>query len=379
MLSSMPGQGFGGEVVTFVGRLLTMSRKQAAEIVARHGGVWEPDVTPRTTLVVAGAEAPGPAVANGADPEPDRRIRRAADRAQETGASPRIVSEDEFCERAGTLTPTALRTQHYPRSAIRGMYPAVGDEHLRYLEKWGLLRAVVRTPGETWFGFADLAVIKQASEELSRGASVKAILRAFTAERTGQLALDFQARSEPPSTRVVRLRARTGRPSIDDAPGPQTSATMDPEAAEALFVEASQLDTGEAASRPAAMAAYRRALLLAPQLVPALVNLGNLHYAEDHFPEAQALYVEAIIGDPDCFEAHFNLGNLLHDLGRFADAESCYREAIRIDPRFADAHFYLAVTLEKLRRSADARPHWKRYQELSPDGEWAELAKEFTD
>jgi tetratricopeptide (TPR) repeat protein len=151
------------------------------------------------------------------------------------------------------------------------------------------------------------------------------------------------------------------------------------EAAGRLFAEGSALDTGEVSSRAAAMAAYRRALLLAPHLVPAIVNLGNLHYAEDHFPEAQALYLEAALTDPDCFEAHFNLGNLLHDLGRFSEAEGAYREALRVDPACADAHFYLAVTLEKLRRSAEARPHWKRYQELAPDGEWVELAREFTE
>ena len=85
------------------------------------------------------------------------------------------------------------------------------------------------------------------------------------------------------------------------------------------------------------------------------------------------------LADPDCLEAHFNLGNLLHDLGRFGEAERCYREALRIDAGFADAHFYLAVALEKQRRSGEARPHWKRYQELAPDGEWVELAKEFTE
>ena len=44
-----------------------------------------------------------------------------------------------------------------------------------------------------------------------------------------------------------------------------------------------------------------------------------------------------------------------------------------------DAHFYLAVTLEKMGRSVDARPHWRAYERLAPQGEWVELAKEFSD
>ena len=45
----------------------------------------------------------------------------------------------------------------------------------------------------------------------------------------------------------------------------------------------------------------------------------------------------------------------------------------------ADAHFYLAVTLEKTGHSPEAKPHWKTYQDLAPNGEWVELAKEFSE
>jgi hypothetical protein len=367
-------QAFAGEVVTFVGRLLTISRKRGAELVSQLGGTMEPDLTTRTTMVVVGADTGNAPT----EPETERKLRRAQERSQEPGVPLRIVDEDTFCERAGLPTPSTLRSQYYAGSTIRNLYPAIRDEHLRYLEKWGLLRAIVRTPGETWYGFTDLTTIRQANDELGRGAGVKAILRMLAAEREGQLALDFQARGDA-SPRIVRLPARAERSSPPKTSMTSAVSAADFDAAEELFVEASKLDTGEPAGRPAAMVAYRRALLLAPQLVPAMVNLGNLHYAEDHLPEAQALYLEAALTDPDCFEAHFNLGNLLHDLGRFSDAESCYRAALRIDPRFADAHFYLAVTLEKQRKSQEARAYWKRYQELAPEGEWVELAKEFTD
>jgi len=28
---------------------------------------------------------------------------------------------------------------------------------------------------------------------------------------------------------------------------------------------------------------------------------------------------------------------------------------------------------------AEAKPHWRTYQELAPNGEWIELAREFSD
>jgi Flp pilus assembly protein TadD len=58
---------------------------------------------------------------------------------------------------------------------------------------------------------------------------------------------------------------------------------------------------------------------------------------------------------------------------------TAYRDALAINPAYPEAHFYLAVTLEKLGRSIEARPHWREYRALEPDGEFVELAKEFSD
>ena len=108
-----------------------------------------------------------------------------------------------------------------------------------------------------------------------------------------------------------------------------------------------------------AASAYRKALVVDPDLVPAVVNLANIHYARDEVIEAQALYERAIGLDPECFEAHFNLGNIHHDLGRYQRALVCYRDRRRAQPGYPDAHFYLAVTLEKTGQSAEAKPHWR--------------------
>jgi tetratricopeptide (TPR) repeat protein len=159
----------------------------------------------------------------------------------------------------------------------------------------------------------------------------------------------------------------------------ETETVVDHTAAEQYFAEASALDTGEAETREGAARAYRQALEANPYLVPALINLGNLHYATDELIEAQALYERALTLGPDVYEAHFNLGNVHHDLGRLELARECYEEALRLNPDYAEAHFYLAVTLEKLGRSQEAKPHWRAYQRLAPDGEWIDLAREFSD
>ena len=235
------------------------------------------------------------------------------------------------------------------------------------------------------YSFTDLHVVKAAAADLARGVSLNAILRAMMAERTGQLAFDFQPpRTDSPRARVVSLPEKRRDVAANIIAG------RTPERAEAIqnanyalaakyFLEGAELDDGDERNLEGAAASYRRALLFDPMLVPALVNLANIHYERDELVEADAIYEKSIRIDPECFEAYFNLGNIHHDLARYPDAVVAYREALAINPMYPEAHFYLAVTLEKLGRSTEAKPHWQQYRELDPDGEFVELAKEFSD
>jgi tetratricopeptide (TPR) repeat protein len=247
------------------------------------------------------------------------------------------------------------------------------DDHLRYMEKWGLVRPSHRN-GELFYAFQDLTVIRQADAELAEGARFRSVLRNLVASHDGQLAFDFRIEARP--AKVLELRRSEPPPLaalMDAAPPHQTSN------AEEYFNAASMLDDGDPATVEQAASTYRRALELDPYLVPAIINLANLHYARDEIAEAQALYERAIALERDVFEAHFNLGNIFHDLGRYREAQDCYRDALALNPHFADAHFYLAVTLEKNGQSQEARRHWRAYQQLAPNGEWVHLAKEFSD
>jgi tetratricopeptide (TPR) repeat protein len=250
----------------------------------------------------------------------------------------------------------------------------VREDHLRYMQKWGLIRPADNGHGETVYAFSDLAMIRQADEALADGASFRAVLRNLLASRAGQLTFDFRLDAQP--AKVLQLKRRELPPL---AALMDSTARVEHSSAEQFFRAASVLDDGDPANFEQASAAYRRALEIDPYLVPALINLANIHYARDEIAEAQALYERAIALEPDVFEAHFNLGNIFHDLGRYAQAQGCYRDALKLNPSYADAHFYLAVTLEKNGQSPDARAHWRAYQQLAPNGEWVDLAKEFSD
>jgi tetratricopeptide (TPR) repeat protein len=234
--------------------------------------------------------------------------------------------------------------------------------------------------GALHYGFADLAVVRQVSAALGAGRSFRGIVRDLLADSRGQLLLDFQAGPAP--AKVIQLTARPApaTPPVETrsatAVSPRGTAHPD---VERLFLEASALDDGDPNRLEEVAARYRDVLRRDPSLVPALINLGNVHYTRGALIEAQALYERAINIGPEYFEAHFNLANVLHDLDCLDEACLSYRDALSINPGCAEAHFYLAVTLEKLGRSPDARPHWRAYLETAPAGEWVDLAREFSE
>jgi tetratricopeptide (TPR) repeat protein len=373
--SSAGGPGFAGHVVSFAGKLASIGRREAQALIQALGGEPSDDVTSRTTMLVVGDSA--------AREDDSSKLRRAEQVNAKAPDQIRIISESEFCRLAGIASGDSLRRQYYGVRDIRSLYPRITEKYLRYLERWGLIRSAATTRTERFYTFSDLATIKQLASELDRDVPLKTALRSLMAEREGQLELDFHASGSAPA-KVVALPSRPPQRATDRAGAlPSTGASPFPDPQTALaakyFVEASRLDDGDDHGMAEAAAAYRKALVIDPDLVPAIVNLANIHYARDELIEAQALYERAIGLDPECFEAHFNLGNIHHDLGRYEYALVCYRDAVALNPAYPDAHFYLAVTLEKTGHSPEAKPHWKTYQDLAPNGEWVELAKEFSE
>ena len=284
------------------------------------------------------------------------------------------------------------KPQRYGHREIIAMYPSIRLDHLRYLEKCGLLKPLHREGKDSYFAFADLTALRQIAGELQQGTAFRAVVRNLQASKTGQLAFDFRLDAHP--ARIIELKPRAPRSLSNAEPGtqgtiplgtPGTPGTVGTgvfgviSSAEQYFLMGSLLDDGTPDRTDEAVKAYRRALEEDPDLVAALINLANIRYSRDELAEAQALYERAIALDPSYYEAHFNLGNIHHDHAQYAQAEASYGEALALNPDYPDAHFYLAVTLEKMGRSVDARAHWKSYERLAPQGEWVELAREFSD
>jgi len=337
--------------------------------VATLGGATADDVNAKTTMLVVGAEGFGSV-------DRSQKLKKAEELNGQQPGQIEILTEDQFCRLAGVPPPEALKRQYHATRDLLARYRSLRDDHIRYLVKCGIVRPVLRTNADTFFAFTDLTTLKQANDDLAQGVSFRSVVRALTASRDGQLVFDFRLEAAP--AKIITLRQPSEEKSAKLA-NASAAVIRDTALAESYFREGSALDDGDESSVEDAAIAYRKALEHDPYLVAALINLANIHYGRNELAEAQALYERAIGLESDFFEAHFNLGNIYHDLNRFAEAQACYRESLRLNPYYADAHFYLAVTFEKMGLSQDARPHWKSYQQLAPQGEWVELAKEFSE
>ena len=110
------------------------------------------------------------------------------------------------------------RGKRYGHRDILAMYPSLRLDHLRYLEKCGLVKPL-NAASERLYGFADLTALRQIAGELQQGTPFRAVVRTLQSSRTGQLTFDFRLDAHP--ARILELKPRAPQPFGTDASGTQ--------------------------------------------------------------------------------------------------------------------------------------------------------------
>jgi tetratricopeptide (TPR) repeat protein len=103
-----------------------------------------------------------------------------------------------------------------------------------------------------------------------------------------------------------------------------------------------------------ALAEYRAAEQLAPELYHIHNNLGNLLDNLGHPNQALTEYREAVLLNPSLPSLHNGTGMVLAELGRFDEAMSQFKEAARLDPTYPWAHFEIGKMRLQQGRDAEA-------------------------
>jgi tetratricopeptide (TPR) repeat protein len=116
-----------------------------------------------------------------------------------------------------------------------------------------------------------------------------------------------------------------------------------------------------------ALAHYRAAEQLAPDLFQIHNNLGHLLDKLGHPDEALAEYRKAVLLDPSQAPLHNGAGMVLAELGRFDEALSQFHEAARCDPTYPLAPFEIGKLRLKQGRDAEAIDAFRAALRIDPN------------
>jgi tetratricopeptide (TPR) repeat protein len=162
---------------------------------------------------------------------------------------------------------------------------------------------------------------------------------------SGQLLMDFDVAPVAGSVAFLERNA---------------SSPVSPDAA-AWFERGTALEATDPAG---AEAAYRQALLLAPDLADAYLNLGAMWSEAGRFADLAELSDQAVAHCPDSALVHFNRGVAFDHLERLPAAVASYEASLAIDPLLADAHYNLGRLREQLGDKRGALRHFSAYRRL---------------
>jgi tetratricopeptide (TPR) repeat protein len=117
----------------------------------------------------------------------------------------------------------------------------------------------------------------------------------------------------------------------------------------------------------AALEEFEAAIQKNPRYAPVHVDLGNLLLLSRQYEAAIAQYAEALRLQPGSAEAECNWGLALSRSGRTPESLPHFEAALRLNPAFAEAEFNWGNAARVLGQTSAAMAHYARALELRPD------------
>lgn len=226
--------------------------------------------------------------------------------------------------------------------------------------------------------------------------------------RKGDMSQSFEQRVRL-GTSEVNFTLAPGAVSEEDA----KAAAAKVEAMKATFAEGVELTN--AGKNDEAIAKFQQVIEAAPKCVECYTNIGTLYTRKQDYAQAEAAFKKAIEIDPEFADAYnglataynaqkkfdeaaqasakaqelggaagetggnpstvFNQAVIAWNAGKTAEAKKLFEQTVKLDPKFADAHYWLGMATVNEGKLPEAVPHFEKYLELAPDGQYAAQAK----
>jgi tetratricopeptide (TPR) repeat protein len=381
--------------LAFVGKLGSMTRREAQRLVRSQGGTVAERPGPGVDLVVIGAdELP---LSDQDDLLDDETRRAAAEGRLE------IIGETQFWQRLGLVEQDLdIRRLHTPAMLAELLKVPVAT--IRRWHRRGLIVPAKEVHRLPYFDFQEVATARRLTELVAAGVSASAIEKKLAelarlvpdVERPlAQLSVLVQGKQllvregegliEPLGQRRIDFEALDGERVSDSdgeqSPGrialrlaPHADPAVCPKSPEELLALAAELADDDQLAP--AVDLYRAALAARGPRAEVCFELAELLYRLGDLPGARERYYMAIELDEDYVEARANLGCVLAELGDLPLAVAAFEGALAHHAEYPDAHYHLARTLDELRRPAEAEAHWREFLTLAPGSPFADEARE---
>jgi tetratricopeptide (TPR) repeat protein len=102
---------------------------------------------------------------------------------------------------------------------------------------------------------------------------------------------------------------------------------------------------------------YRIVTSLRPELVAALVNLGNIYLELDRLEDARSNYATALRKEPNSPAAHYGLGQVSLSRRNYSEAVEHFEKALALAPDANRIHYALAMAYRGLQNAEKAKLH----------------------
>jgi tetratricopeptide (TPR) repeat protein len=125
-----------------------------------------------------------------------------------------------------------------------------------------------------------------------------------------------------------------------------------------------------------ALSEFHKALAVNPRDAITYNGVGAALRAEHDMPGAIKNWETAVKLDPKLAVAHYNLGTAYEGEGDFDRALVSYEEAVKIDSHLGEAYFRMGLILHKRHRLQDAKTNFKQALKISGDSDYSAEARE---
>jgi tetratricopeptide (TPR) repeat protein len=390
-----------GQRIALVGKLAGMPKREAQQLLRRHGGTVIDRADASATLVVVGEHAiplgDGPLGCGPLEETFEPAVCEAVDR-----GTLEIIPEALLWHRLGMVDlEQHIHSLYTP--AMLAKLLGVSVSAIRRWQRRGWIVPVREVRRLPYFDFQEVATARRLTELLAAGMSAATLERKLAAlarylpgvkrplaqlsiivegkhllvrhgdglfEAGGQLRFDFGATAGN-DTRTILGGISLSNDILSFALPDSQASPVSP--AEMIQLAGQLEDQGELES---AAEMYRAAMAAGGPNAENCFLLAELLYQVHDLAGARERYYMAIELDEDYVEARANLGCVLAELGEKDLAISAFQGALAYHDAYPDAHYHLGRILDEVGRSDDAAVHWQSFLRLAPTSPWADEARE---